>query len=442
MFTRKQLMKLIIPLVIEQLLAVTVGLAAMVMVTSAGEAAIAGVSLVDTLNVLLISLFTALATGGAVVSAQYLGHKDKEQACLSANQLLLSSILISLIIMAVALVGNRAILRMIYGNIGEEVMYNARIYFYLTALSFPFLAIYNSCAALFRAMGNSKISMWASFIMNVINIIGNGTLVYGFHMGIVGVAIPTLISRAVAAAIIFRFICNKKYPVHIEKVFKQGFEWKMIKRILHIGIPNGLENSIFQIGKILVQSLITSFGTAALAANAVANSIATIEIIPGSAMGLAMITIIGQCVGAGDYNQAKKYAKKLMVLSYAMLFLVNSLAIVFYKSILGIFSLSHETYAITVQLVIFHSICCAIIWSASFTLPNALRAAGDVKFTLLTSIVSMWIFRIALSYLLGRYLGLGVLGVWIAMIVDWCCRSISFVIRFIRGKWKHPALIS
>jgi len=441
MFTKKQLIKLIIPLIIEQILAVAVGMVDIIMIAKAGESAVSGVSLVDTLNVLLINIFSALATGGAVVSAQYLGQKKQDKACKSANQLLLTTAVISFVIMIISLIGNGLILKLIYGNIDTHVMNNARIYFYITAISFPFLAAYNSCAALFRAMGNSKVSMVVSIFMNVIHIIGNAIFLYVFHMGVAGVAISTLLARAVATIVILILIRNKENPIHIDSIFHLGYDWTMIKRILHIGVPNGLENSIFQVGKILVQGLIASFGTAAITANAVANTIAGIECTPGAAIGLAMITVVGQCIGANDYQQAKKYAVKLMKLTYLIMLLVNIAVIIFRNPIIGIYHLSAETAAITLQLVIFHSILCGLFWPASFTLPNALRAASDVRFTMFTAILSMWLFRIVLSFILGKFLGLGVFGVWIAMSIDWLFRSICFIVRFIGGKWKLHAII-
>ncbi len=441
MFTKKQLIKLIIPLMIEQLLAVTVGMADMMMVASAGEAAVSGVALVDTFSLLLISLFAALATGGAVVSAQYLGNKEFKKACKSANQLLLSTAVLSFTLMLIALIGNYGILKLIYGNIDLVVFNNARKYFYITAVSFPFLGIYNSCAALFRAMGNSKISMKVSIIMNVINVVGNAILVFGFHLGVVGVAIPTLVSRAVAAIIMLYLIRNKEYPVHIDNLLHLGFDWKMIKRILAIGVPNGLESSIFQIGKVLVQGLVSSFGTAAIAANAIASNVASFEIIPGSAIGLSMITIVGQCVGANDHKQAKQYTLKLLKITYFSMFVVSLIVVILRVPIVSLYQVSPETSALALQLIIYHSICCVLIWPPSFALPNALRAANDVNFTMVIAIISMWVWRIGLSYILSRGFGLGVLGVWIAMSVDWLFRGICFLIRLFSGKWKQHAHI-
>jgi putative MATE family efflux protein len=443
MFNNKQLKKLIIPLIIEQLLAVTVGMADIMMVARAGETAVSGVSLVDTLNVLLITLFSSLATGGAVVAAQYLGHKETKEACKAANQLLLAVSCISLLIMGISLLGNQAILRTIYGSkVEKAVMDNAVTYFYITALSFPFLAIYNSCAALFRAMGNSKVSMVVSIIMNIINVGGNAILVLGLRMGVAGVAYPTLVSRAVAAIIMLCLIRNVKNSIHIKNIFKLGFDWKMIRRILNIGVPNGLENSIFQIGKVLVQGITTSFGTVAITANAVGNTIAGLEVIPGSAIGLAMITVVGQCVGAGDLEQAKKYVVKLMKLTYIIIIVLNMGVLLLREPIVGLYSLSSETEALAMKLVIYHSICCCIIWPISFCLPNALRAANDVKNTMVISIISMWVWRIGFSFVLAYGFKMGLMGVWVAMTIDWLFRGICFVTRFVSGKWKRHAYIS
>lgn len=441
MFTNKQLFKLILPLIIEQILAMTVGMVDIIMVSRTGEVAVSGVSLVDTLSVLLITIFSSLATGGAVVAAQYLGNKEYDNACKAARQLILITTIISLVITVISLAGNYLILRLIYGNIDVDVMQNARSYFYITALSFPFLAIYNSCAALFRVMGNSNISMFASIIMNIINVIGDAVLVLGFHMGVMGVAFPTLVSRMVAALIMIFLIYNKNNPIHIDNIFRLGWDFPMMKRILSIGVPNGLENSLFQVGKIMVQGLTASFGTMAISANAVANNIGGIEIIPGSAIGLAMITVVGQCVGAGDYQQAKKYTIKLLKLTYLIMACLNIGVILLIKPILSVYNLSLDTTTLALQIIIYHSICCCIIWPASFALPNAIRAANDVKYTMIISIISMWTWRIGFSFILAKYFGLGVLGVWIAMTIDWLFRAICFVIRFASGKWKQHSFI-
>ena len=294
LFSNKAIYQLIIPLIIEQILAVTVGMADVMMISVAGEAAVSGVSLVDMINVLIINIFAALATGGAVVSAQFIGKKDRKQACLSAYQLLIITIIISIIVMAIILLWKRPILKLLFGEIETEVMENAIIYLNITAISYPFLAIYNSCSALFRSMGNSKVSMMLSFLMNIINIGGNAFFIFLLHLGIAGAAIPSLISRLLASIIILYLIRNPKNQIYIKLQLKIQLNKEMIKKILHIGIPNGLENGLFQLGRVLVVGIIASFGTVQIAANAVANNIDSMGCIPGQAISLAMITVVGQ----------------------------------------------------------------------------------------------------------------------------------------------------
>ena len=436
LFSDKAIYQLIVPLIIEQILAVTVGMADIMMISVAGEAAVSGVSLVDMINVLIINIFAALATGGAVVSAQFIGKKDREKACLSAYQLLLITIIISVLVMVIILLFKRPILRLLFGEIETDVMENAIIYLNITAVSYPFLAIYNSCSALFRSMGNSRVSMLLSFLMNVINIGGNAFFIFLLHFGIAGVAIPSLISRFLASIIILYLICNTKNQIYIEPKVRIKLDSAMIKKILHIGIPNGLENGLFQLGRVLVVGIIASFGTVQIAANAVANNVDSMGCIPGQAISLAMITVIGQCIGAGDYKQVEYYTKKLMKISYAFTSSINAIIICILPFLLAVYHLSSDTLELAKILIWIHSGCAIFLWPASFTFPNALRAANDVKFTMIASIASMWIFRIVTSYILGKYMEMGAIGVWIGMILDWIFRIICFTCRYHSGKWK------
>lgn len=438
MFTGKDLRKLIIPLIVEQLLSVTVGMADIVMVSVAGEAAVSGISLVDTINILLIQVFSAMATGGAVISAQYIGRKDQKGAVRSADQLMLSVTAIALILAAAALIFNGPILRLIYGNISPDVMGNAETYFYLTALSFPFLGIYNAGAALCRSMGNSKVSMKISLVMNIINVVGNAVLIYLFQMGSAGAGTSTLVSRIAAAVLMFHVVRNQNSLIHLSRrlVFRPDFG--MIREILSIGIPTGLENSIFQIGKLILSSLVSTFGTASIAANAVTGSVAGIQCITGSAMGLALITVVGQCVGAGRLTEAFGYVKKFLKLVYLSMGLINLCVLLGIPYIVQIFSLSPEAQEIAKVMMLIHGCGCIFLWPASFVLPNAMRAAGDAKFPMVISIMSMWIFRIGFAYIFALPLGFGAVGTWMAMMVDWLFRAVIFLYRILSGKWlKH-----
>lgn len=441
LFSNRELANLIGPLVIEQLLAVFVGMADSIMVANVGEAAVSGVSLVDNIMILIINIFAALATGGAVVAGQYIGRKDEKSACKAATQLVWFVSLSAVAIMILVYFGKDIILNQVFGHITAEVKGHADIYMLIVTASIPFIALYNGGAAIFRAMGNSQVSMRVSLLMNAINVTGNAILVFGLRIGTAGVAIPTLISRMVAAIVITVLLCNQTRILHIERTLKIRFDGRMIRKILAIGVPNGLENSMFQLGKILVLSLVSTFGTYAIAANAVSNAIALFQILPGMAISLAITTVISQCVGANDYEQVHYYLKKLLAIIYVAM--VGTVALIFLALplILKAYNLSDQTAAAATNIIHFHGISAMIIWPLSFALPAAYRAAGDAKACMYTSIVSMWIFRIGFSYLVGKYMGLGVFGVWVAMVIDWVVRAICFIIRYFNGKWKHGAIV-
>lgn len=441
LFSNRELANLIGPLVIEQLLAVFVGMADSIMVANVGEAAVSGVSLVDNIMILIINIFAALATGGAVVAGQYIGRKDEKSACKAATQLVWFVSLSAVAIMILVYFGKDIILNQVFGHITAEVKGHADIYLLIVTASIPFIALYNGGAAIFRAMGNSQVSMRVSLLMNAINVTGNAILVFGLRIGTAGVAIPTLISRMVAAIVITVLLCNQTRILHIERTLKIRFDGRMIRKILAIGVPNGLENSMFQLGKILVLSLVSTFGTYAIAANAVSNAIALFQILPGMAISLAITTVISQCVGANDYEQVHYYLKKLLAIIYVAM--VGTVALIFLALplILKAYNLSDQTAAAATNIIHFYGISAMIIWPLSFALPAAYRAAGDAKACMYTSIVSMWIFRIGFSYLVGKYMGLGVFGVWVAMVIDWVVRAICFIIRYFNGKWKHGAIV-
>lgn len=435
MFTKKQLQKLILPLIVEQILAITVGMVDTMMISYAGESAISGVSLVDMINVLLINIFAAVATGGAVVVSQYLGHGNKKQACHAAQQLITVSVVISGGIMLFSLLFRAQILKLLFGTVEADVMKNAMTYFLISAFSFPFLAVFNACAATCRSMGNSKISMQVSAGMNVFNAIGNAILIFGFQMGTAGAALSTLAARMLGAAVMMILIRNPKNEVYV--VFRNLFVWEgeMVRRILHIAVPNGVENGLFQLGRVLVVSIISRFGTAQIAANAVANNLDAMGCIAGQAMNLAMITVVGQCMGAGEKDQAVRYTKKLWAFTYKITVAVNAVILSLLPLLLNIYSLSPEARRYAFILVSIHNGCAMLLWPTSFTMPNALRAAGDVKFTMIVSVASMFVFRIGFSVVLGIGFGLGAIGVWIAMIFDWICRVSFYVWRFVSRRW-------
>ena len=434
LFTQKELLLLTGPLLVEQLLEVTVGMADTMMVSRCGEAAISGVSLVDMINNLIIVLFAALATGGAVVVSQFLGAREQKEADASSGQLLLLSGVFGLLVGAFCFVFARPMIRLFYGAIDADVLDASVLYLKVIALSYPFLALYNGGAALFRSMGNSKISMQISVLMNIINIVGNAVCIFGLKMGVDGVAWPSVVSRVIAAVLILGRCYQKGHALTVPKTVK--LDTGMAKRILGIGVPSAFENSLFEAGRIVVVSMISTFGTVQIAANAVANNLDGVGCIPGKAIGLAMITVVGRCVGAGDNEQAIYYTKKLLGWAYLVMGVLNGLILIFVRPLVGIYELSGETMELSIILACIHAGFAMLLWPLSFVLPNALRAANDVKFTMIVSILSMAVWRLGFSYLLCVRMGWGAVGVWIAMVIDWLCRVTCFVTRFRSGVWK------
>ena len=436
LFSNRQLVKLIIPLVIEQGLTILVGMCDGVMVSSVGEAAISGVSLVDMINAVILVLFAALATGGAVVTSQLLGAQQLEKARQSAGQLVTLAAVLGTVMMVLCLIFARGLLRLFFGSIDQAVMDAGLIYLRITALSFPFIALYNAGAAIFRSVGNSKVSMQVSLLMNAINVLGNALCIFVLKMGVAGVAVPTLVSRAVAAALILMLASRRNQTLYLESGALYPIDHKMMGKILGIGIPSACENSFFQFGRLIVVSMIALFGTTQTSANAVANTLDSMGIVVGQAMGLAMVTVVGQSVGAGDKAQASYYVKKLMIWSILLLGICNALIILFADQLIGLYSsLTPETVELTKLLVWMHAFSAIVLWAISFVLPNALRAANDVQFTMWVGIGSMVAFRILGSWILCVQLGWGAVGVWIAMILDWICRVSFFLTRTLSGKW-------
>ena len=436
LFSRNDLVRLIIPLIVDQFLQVAVGLSDSIMVARVGEAAVSGVSLVDTVMLLIINIFTALATGGAVIAGQYLGRKDPKTGCEATAQLFNFTFLFSIFIMILGYLGQNVILYHVFGKIEPEVMKDSRTYLLIVLSSIPMIAMYNAGAAIFRAMGNSNIAMKTSLLMNSINVFGNALLIFGFHRGVEGVAIPTVVSRGVACVVILVLLNDQKHELHILHPYPFKIKWNVLRKILYIGIPNGLENSMFQLGKIAVLSLVSGLGTASLAANAVGNNIANFAILPGMSFGFALLTVCAQCVGAGDFEQVKYYTKHMMRVEYLCLIASNLIVILALPFILSVYNLSDEAAQYANDIILYHAACVVTIWPLSFTLPNTLRAAADVKITMVLSIISMWVFRFGFSYLLTMVFHMGIFGVWVAMTIDWLVRGIFFVCRYKSGRWQ------
>ena len=435
-FSNQALKQLLIPLVIEQILAMLVGMTDTLMVSSAGEAAVSGVALVDMVNYLMITILTAVATGGAVIVSQYLGSRQSDNAEKSAGQLVMISAVISLAIMAICLVFSRQLLQLLFGTVEADVMQAAMTYFLITACSFPMLGIYNASAALFRSAGKTDVTMYISLMMNTVNIIGDFIGVQLLGAGVAGVAVPTLISRGLAAVVITALAFRERNRIVLRWKNIVCWDAPLLGRILRIAVPNGIENGLFALGRVLVTSIVSQFGTVQIAANGVANSIDQIAIVVVNAVNLAIITVVGQCIGAGEPDQAQFYTKTLMKVSYLSTGILGVVVCVALPLILRFYQLSESTMWYAAVLIVMHNILAFALHPTSFNLANSLRAAGDVRFTMYTGILSMLIFRLGSAVLFGILLNLGIIGVWIAMGMDWLARSVAFSVRYAGGKWR------
>lgn len=441
MFTNQDLRKMFVPLFIEQFLIMLVGLADTFIISSVGEAAVSGVSLVNQFNNIFIYLFTALASGGAVIVSQYIGSKNKENSIQSANQLLLFSIVFSIMISFIVLVFSKPLLAALFGKVEVDVMNACLTYLKISAFSYIGLAIYNAGASLHRSMSKTKVTMKISFYANIINVIGNCIGVYLLHAGVAGVAIPSLISRIFQAIVITKLCLNKENAVYYDLKTLFKFDFTMLKRILGIAIPSSIESGIFQFTKVALSSVVALFGTYQIAANGVAQSIWSLAALSGVAMAPIYITVIGQCMGANDLQQTKYYFKKITKLNLMISIVWNIIILAITPLLLQFYNLTAETKHLIFILVIIHNVGNALVYPFSIPLSNGLRATGDVKYTMYVTIFATIVGRLIFSYVLALYMNLGVIGIALAMVLDWFIRAVLFVLRVKSLKWTKFKLI-
>lgn len=435
-FSGKDLRNMIVPLFLEQLLAMLVGIADTLVVSYAGEAAVSGVSLVNQFNTIFIYLFTALASGGAVVISQYIGRKDAGNAGKSASQLLMFGTVLSFLIAVLVLIGNRGMLRLLFGRVEDSVMEACVTYLKISAYSYPALAIYNSGAAVYRSMGKTNVTMYISVLSNIINVVGNAIGVFVLDAGVAGVAWPSLIARVFSAAAITVLCFRKKNEVAYAAGWIFRWDTDCLRRIWSVAIPNGVENGIFQLVKVALSSIVALFGTYQIAANGVAQSIWSLAALAGVAMGPAFITVVGQCMGKKDTEAAEYYLTKLSKITLLLSAVWNLLIFILTPLFLRFYALEEQTKQLVIWLVLIHNVFNAVAFPFSGALSNGLRAAGDVKFTMYVSVLSTIAGRLFLSYLLGIVLGMGVIGIAVAMACDWVIRAVIFIWRLKSGKWK------
>lgn len=441
MFTNRMIRNLLVPVVLEQILNSIMGTADTMMVSNVGSAALSAVSLVDSINVLLIQAFSALAAGGAIVCAQYIGQRNYEKANMSARQVLFIITAISVVVSAVCLIFQKPLLRLIFGAVDADVMRASETYFFFTALSFPFIAAYDSAASIFRAQENTKGPMTISMISNIMNIGGNAVLIWVFYLGVAGAAISTLVSRIFCAVVVLWQLRKDRQPVVVKDYLKIRPDWSMIGRILGLGIPSGIENSMFQLGKLAIQSTVSTLGTAAIAAQAMTNILENLNGIAAIGVGVGLMTIVGQCLGAGRKDEAVYYIKKLCVIAEAVIIVscLSVYALVRPVTILG--GMESTSAEMCIHMMTWITIVKPVVWTMAFVPGYGLRAAGDVKFSMITSCCTMWACRFCLCVFLIRVLGFGPMGVWIGMFADWTVRGIIFTWRFHSRKWLEHKVI-
>ena len=414
MFTNRQLVALMWPLLLEQLLAITVGLADSLMVATVGDAAISAVSLVDSISNLMIYIFSAMATGGAAVAGQYIGQRQKEDACNAGQQLIALLGAVSIFFVALLYLFRMQILTVMFGHIEPDVMAATNTYYLYVMASIP-----------------------GSLLMNSINVIGNAVLIFGFGMDVAGVAIPTLVSRTVAAVVILSLLFNRDLMLHLSDIRGFRVDMRLMKNIFYIGVPSGVENGMFQLGRLVLFSLISTFGTASMVANAIGNTISNFNCFAGQAINLGLAAVVSQCVGAGEFDQARAYLRKIVKWTYGIMAAVNLTIIALLPLIMRVYNVSPEAEKLAVTVTLIHGISSIFIWVPAFMVPGFLRAAGDARFTMLASMLTMWVVRVLLAYVLGKYMGYGVIGVWFAhAIVDWSVRGAIFFLRYRSGKWE------
>lgn len=441
MFSNKTLKKLLIPLIVEQLLNCFMGMMDTVMVSQVGSEAISAVSLVDSINVLVIQVFSALATGATIICSQYIGKNDPKDCNNAANQVALTVTVISVVLTAVCLLFRVSLLRLVFGKVEADVMSASLTYFWITVLSFPFIALFNAGSAFYRAGGESKFPMRVSVISNILNIIGNAVLIFCFHMGVAGAAWSTLFSRVFCAVVVFYYLRKPRQPIVITHYLQIRPDFKLIKKILAIGIPSGVENGMFQFGKLAIQSSVSTLGTAAIAAQAMTLILEGMNGIAGIGIGIGLMTVVGQCIGAGRKEEAKYYIVKLSWLAEIAIFLSCLLTFAATKPVIWMAGMEAESARLCMEMMIAITIIKPIIWTFSFVPGYGLRAAGDVKFSMIVSTTTMWLCRVAVCIFLIRVMGFGPIAVWIGMFLDWTVRGIVFTIRFISGKWMQMKVI-
>lgn len=437
LFDNRTLFWLLLPIIIEQFLNSLMGMVDTMMVSTVGSEAISAVSLVDSINNLVIQIFSAMASGTTIICSQYIGSGNQKESNRAAGQVVLTVFVISLSITVFCILGEERLLRLIFGTVEDSVMENSLIYFMITVISYPFLALFSAGAAFYRASGNSKFPMKVSIVSNIINVLGNALFIYGFQQGVTGAAFATLLSRIFCTIVIFYCLRKPRQIITVKNYFKIRPDIPLILAIMAIGVPSGIENGMFQFGKLAVQSTVSTMGTMAMSAQAMTNIFENVNGILGNSVGIGLMTVVGQCIGANRKEEAKYYIVKLMILAGIGTLVSCLLVLAITKPVTWLANMEMEAAQMCFELVLAMTVIKPFVWVGAFGLPYGLRAAGDVKFSMIASVSIMWCCRVALGIFLVRAFHFGLMGVWIGMFVDWIVRAIVFITRFINGKWLY-----
>lgn len=437
LFNNRTLFLLLLPIIIEQFLNSLMGMVDTIMVSTVGSAAISAVSLVDSINNLVIQIFSAMAAGATIICSQYIGSGNQKESNRAAEQVVFTVFVISLSITVFCIWGGKRLLQLIFGTVENSVMENSLVYFMITVISYPFLALFSAGAAFYRASGNSKFPTKVSVVSNVINVTGNALFIYGFKWGVAGAALATLLSRVFCTVVIFYCLRKPRQTLVIKNYLKIRPDIPLILAIMAIGVPSGIENGMFQFGKLAVQSTVSTMGTIAMAAQAMTNIFENVNGIFGNSVGIGLMTVVGQCIGADRKEEAKYYIVKLMCIAGIGTLVSCLLVLAITKPVTWLAGMEAEAAQMCFELVVAMTIIKPLVWVGAFGLPYGLRAAGDVKFSMIVSVSIMWGCRVALGIFLVRVFHMGFMAMWIGMFADWIVRAIIFTTRFINGKWLN-----
>jgi putative MATE family efflux protein len=437
----KQMTAIFIPILVDQACLILMSLLNTAMVSSAGVAAVSAVSMVDSLNIFLVNVFIAVATGGTVIVAQYKGSGNSAMVSKTAAQAISAVTIFSVVLSAVVIVFHMPVLNVLFGKAEADVFQNAKIYLIGSCISYPFIAIFQAVCGSLRGVGETKPCLSLSLLLNLSNTLLNVILITFLHMGVKGLIVSTILARTLGMAAALVYIL--KYNVTIRFKIKNAvhFDFSILKKVMFIGLPFAAEQIFFNGGKLLTQTFIVQLGTLAMTVYAICNSVALLFQIGPNALSIMVVTVVGQCIGRRDIVDARKFIKSLIGFSSILFVFSSCILLPLLPDIIKLFNPPDNIVPTITMLIIISAVAQPVLWSQSFIMPSALRAAGDSNFTSIASLLSMWLLRVVLGYILGITFGFGITGVWVAMIVEWGARGLIFTGRFRGKKWYAHKLV-